>query len=203
MKPKMILTTPVTRPLNIPLMAANEELVRAPEHFDIEWWILPDTFALKVPPEEKVVAPPLPWARVRNIHIPREGQFWGELVYNEIWDEVPPDAWHMGIGDDSLPVPGIFAALREEIDRGADVVMFPMDIGTHTCPARPEKIFPGNVSGGQVFFRREVSGDLRWKREAGATLDGQFLKDLLDRTLESRKWVFRDAPLIRHNQLPR
>lgn len=208
MKPRLRLTTPSLRLQNLAVMEEDEELLSAPEWFDIRWDVLVDCFSLAqgapfgCPTDRTYFEPKLPWCRVENVWLERGRPRHGEQLLNAVLDDMDPDEWHMGIGDDSLPVPGVFKALREEIDAGADVVMFPMRLPSgHYCPADPEAIAPCVVSGGQVFYRRDVVGDLRWVY--GKTdLDGVFLRDLYARTKDTHRWHFREeGPELRHNQL--
>lgn len=207
-KPRLCLTTPVTRPQNLPLMEADKELRAAPDFFDIRWLIIPDLYSMEqMGVKFDGYLPSLPWAEVRESRFERPGRRFGEENYNFLADAEPPvglwpDEWWMGIADDSLPVPGIFEAFRKQVDLGADVVVFPMFIpGVVHCLARPEDIRPSHMSGGQVFHRRGVMGPTRW-RSGDATLDGIFVKELWETTHGIARWRFAtDGPTIQHNQL--
>lgn len=207
-KPRLRITTPSIRPENLAIMEKHPEWLRAVELFDFRWQVLIDCFSLNLDPKAVHHVAAHPWQTVENVWLPRpEGQLrHGEDLYNRLMDRTEPDClledeWHMGIADDSLPVAGVFEALRRAIDEGADVVMFPMQMpGSVNCPAEPEHIHPNRVSGGQVAFRRDVAGDLVWIAN-NATLDGIFLEALWQRTGHAAKWAFLDGPAIRHNQL--
>lgn len=200
-KPRLRITTPSIRPENLPVIERDQEMLRATEFFDASWHILFDCYSMKKPVEGVYHTPLLPWERVENIYLDRPGPRHGEDLYNDLVTKMDPDEWWMGLADDSLPVPGIFEALRREVDAGADVVMFPLRIpGIAYCLATPDSIRPSHVSGGQVFYRAGVIGDLRWKSQDDL-LDGVFLRELYARTKDTAKWRFAIAPLIVHNQL--
>lgn len=203
MKPRLRLTTPVTRLRNLPKIEADPELRSAPELFDLSWEILIDCHTLRLDPAATHYEPVLPFARVRNILFERPEPRFGEDLYNDLLDEMAPDEWHYGFADDSLIVPGFFKAFREAVDRGAAVVVFPMTIGDgHHCNAHADALHPGVVSGGQLAFRRDAAGDLRWKR-GDKYLDGIFVEDLWRETGHRLPWLFLEGPTLSHNQLPR
>lgn len=203
MKPRLRLTTPVTRLKNLPTIEASPEMAEAPRHFDVVWHLLIDCDTLRLDTSAVHFASALPWARVENISLPRAQPRFGEDLYNAVLDKMDPDEWHYGFADDSLIVPGFFAALRDAIDRGADAVVFPMSIGDgHHCNAHADALHPGVVSGGQLAFRRAIAKDLRW-RTGDKYLDGLFVEDLWRSTGHSATWLFLEGPRLAHNQLPR
>lgn len=202
-KPRLRITTPSIRPGNLPLIEKDAELLRAPSFFDVTWHVMVDCYSMGVSPEAVHHVPSLPWERVENVWLPRPEPRHGEDLYNPLMDSMDPEEWWVGLADDSLPEPGLFERLRREVDAGAEIVMFPMHIpGVAFCWSNPESIRPCHVSGGQVFYRRDVLGDLRWKQKDGL-LDGVFLVDLWQRTGKTRRWHFADAPLLHHNQIRR
>ena len=199
-KPRLVITTPSIRPENLHLLEQDEEMLSAPDYFDVRWLVLMDEYSLKSPEPGKYT-PRLPWQTVEGVYHPRPEPRHGEDLYNLIADGIASDEYWMGIADDSLPVPGIFKALREAIDEGADVVVFPMDIPSVVyCKSAPESIRPGHISGGQVFHRRGVQGDVRWK-PGNAELDGVFIKELWEATQGKATWKFMQEPVLSHNQL--
>lgn len=202
-KPRLRLTTPVTRLRNLPLIEAHPEMKEGPKHFDLLWDLLIDCHTLHLNPSLTYYTPSLRFARVRNVLLERPDPRFGEDLYNAVLEEMDPDEWHYGFADDSLIVPGFFEALRAAIDGGAEAVVFPMTIGDgHHCNAHADALHRGVVSGGQLAFRRSVAGDLRWKT-GDKYLDGIFVEDLWRETGHRAPWRFLEGPTLAHNQLPR
>lgn len=200
-KPRLRITTPSIRPQNLHLLEQDSEMLKAPKYFDVRWTVLLDCFSLGWAPFVEHHKPALWWESVENVWLERGTPRHGEDLYNALADTIQPDEWWMGLADDSLPTPRIFESLRRAIDGGADVVMFPMDIPSVVyCKSEPKSLRPGHVSGGQVFHRRDVQGDLRWK-PGSDELDGVFVRDLWDASKDTARWKFMDWPVISHNQL--
>lgn len=200
-KPPLRITTPVIRPWNLSKMARNKELLAAEDRFNVKWQIILDVARLDHTKGLDLSFLPR-WAFVQRAVFLTDKRMYGEMLYNKwVLPDTAPEEWIMGLADDSLPVPGIFRAFRGAVDAGADAVMFPMDSpGGGFCAAAPHKILPGSVSGGQVFFKRELANGVTWE-DGNPCLDGQFLKEVYENTLNTHEWHFASKPVIYHNQL--
>ena len=189
--------TPLIRGQNLPKML--REVDKGREFFDIMWWVARDVWC----PGSK--GPDYPdwarghsWIRYDEWQVSRTKTPCGENLQNLMLSTLPPDTWWWGLADDNLPTPGFFKALREEVDAGAEVVVFPCQHSSGLLKSEAEAMHRGRVDGSQVAFKKSVAGDLRWVGD-DACVDGVFVEELYKRCPE--KFRFRQEPVLGYNAL--
>ena len=124
------------------------------------------------------------------------GQY-GERNLNEGMKYVQPEDWVWFHADDNLVTPGFFKSLREQVDMGAEICVYPMNIGIGMyLRSVPGSMRAGGADQSQIALKACYIKD-RW--EEGPTPDGVWIEKLYARFGD--KFRFVQEPALRYNAL--
>lgn len=134
--------------------------------------------------------------RVLVVRADIPGQY-GERNLNEGMKYVQPEDWVWFHADDNVTTPGFFKALREQVDTGAEICVFPLVIGVGMfLRSVPGSMRAGGADQAQIALKAKYVTD-RWGD--GPTPDGDWIEKLYARHAD--KFRFVQEPLLRYNYL--